>query len=161
MSNSSSVRLRRRSLMLSATAALLLLSPGQAALAQGGVSPAQPLVAGAPDALKQKVQLPNLPEYTGKSRFLNGLVYNNIANNKQGPAYVMCFNAKETGDQVRDWWLNSLRAYRWNITFTSHDVVQGTDSNGSTCIIQISGPVYGYDKDDRSSFVVRFQSGKS
>lgn len=117
------------------------------------------LLTSPPEPLKQKVSCPNLPEYTGKSKFINGLVYRNWhdAKSKQGPAYVMCFNAKETPEQVHDWWLNSMRQYRWNITYSSSDVVRGVDKDGSNCSVQTSGPVLGYDKDDRSSFVVRFQ----
>ncbi len=112
-----------------------------------------------PETLKQKVSCPNLPEYTGKSKFINGLVYKNWHDpkSKQGPAYVMCFNAKETPEQVHDWWLNSMRQYRWNITYSSSDVVRGVDKDGSNCSVQTSGPVLGFDKDDRSSYVVRFQ----
>jgi hypothetical protein len=148
------------------TAALLLLSVGQqAALAQQGqqrqTTPnVTESVASAPDILKEKVSLPNLPEYTGKAKFLRGLIYNHIKNEKQGPAYVMNFNAKETQAQVHEWWLNSLRQYRWNITYTSPDVVQGTDKDGATCIIQIGFPTPGVAKDDKSSFVVRYQSLK-
>ena len=144
---------------------LLVLSINAAAQAQapqqGQQNPnATELVAAAPDRLKEKVTLPNVPEYTGKAKFLRGLVYNHIKNEKQGPAYVMNFNAKETQAQVHEWWLNSLRQYRWNITYTSKDVVQGTDKDGATCIIQIGFPTPGVAKDDKSSFVVRYQSLK-
>ena len=146
-------------------AALLLLSVGQAAIAQQGqqrqTTPnVTEAVASAPDTLKEKVSLPNLPEYTGKAKFLHGLIYSHIKNEKQGPAYVMYFNAKETQAQVHEWWLNSLRQYRWNITYTSKDVVQGTDKDGASCIIQVGFPTPGVAKDDRASFVVRYQSLK-
>jgi hypothetical protein len=127
---------------------------------QQGQQQASELVAAAPDRLKDKVSLPNVPEYTGKAKYLHGLVYSHINNQKQGPAYVMCFNAKESIPQVRDWWLASLRQYRWNITYTSKDVVQGSDKDGSTCIIQIGPPVAGVAKDDKASFEIRFQAAK-
>lgn len=147
------------------TGALLFLSLNSAAKAQapqqGQQNPnATELVAAAPETLKEKVPLPNVPEYTGKAKYLHGLVYNHINNTKQGPAYVLCFNAKETIPQVRDWWLNSMRQYRWNITYTSKDVVQGNDKDGSNCIIQIGPPVSGVSKDDKSSFEIRFQAAK-
>jgi hypothetical protein len=148
------------------SAAFLLLSFGsigtsaQAQAPQQGQQQANELVAAAPDRLKDKVSLPNVPEYTGKAKYLHGLVYSHINNQKQGPAYVMCFNAKESIPQVRDWWLASLRQYRWNITYTSKDVVQGSDKDGSTCIIQIGPPVAGVSKDDKASFEIRFQAAK-
>ena len=113
-----------------------------------------------PDKLKEKVSLPNVPEYTGKAKYLHGLFYAASGKEKQGPTYVMCFNAKESMPQVHDWWLASMRQYSWNITYTSSDVIRGTDKNGSFCIIQIGPPVAGVAKDDRSSFEIRFQEAK-
>jgi hypothetical protein len=113
-----------------------------------------------PDKLKEKVSLPNVPEYTGKAKYLHGLIYPAKGNEKQGPTYVMCFNAKETMPQVHDWWLTSMRQYSWNISYTTSDVIRGTDKNGSFCIIQIGPPVAGVAKDDRSSFEIRFQEAK-
>ncbi len=143
--------------------ALVIAGGSLAAFAQApsqNQAPVNAPITGNPDKLKEKVSVPELPEYTGKSKYLHGLIYASSTDQKKGPTYVMVFNTKETENQVRDWWLNSLRQYRWNITYTSSDVVQGTNKDGSSCIVQIGGPVIGQAKDDRSSYVVRYQAGK-
>lgn len=113
-----------------------------------------------PGVLKEKVDLPDLPEYTGKSKFLHGLSYQTFTNAKEGPAYVMYFSARESELQVRDWWLSSMRTYHWNINYTSKDVVQGTSKSGNTCIVQISGKAAGGAPEDQSSFCIRYQLKK-
>ncbi len=143
--------------------ALVIASGPLAAFAQSpsqNQPPVNPTITAAPDKLKEKVSVPELPEYTGKSKYLHGLIYPSSTDNKKGPTYVMVFNTKESENQVRDWWLNSLRQYRWNITYSSADVVQGTNKDGSSCIVQIGGPVIGQAKDDKSSYVIRYQAGK-
>ncbi len=141
--------------------ALVIASSSLAAFAQqNNQPPGSSTSSGSPDKLKEKVTVPELPEYTGKSKYLHGLVYPSNPDNKKGPTYVMVFNTKETESQVHDWWLNSLRQYKWNITYTSADVVQGTNKDGSSCIVQIGGPVIGQAKDDRASYVIRYQAGK-
>ena len=113
-----------------------------------------------PGVLKEKVSLPDLPEYTGKCKFLHGLSYTKFTDSKQGPAYVMFFSARESELQLRDWWLSSLRTYKWNVTYSSKDVVQGTSKDGNTCIIQIGGKVGSGNPGDQSSFTIRYQCKK-
>lgn len=114
----------------------------------------------APGVLKEKVSLPDLPEYTGKCKFLHGLSYTSFTDSKQGPAYVMYFSARESEQQLRDWWLSSLRTYKWNVTYSSKDIVQGTSKDGNTCIVQISGKQANGPSEDQSSFSIRYQCKK-
>jgi hypothetical protein len=65
------------------------------------------------DALTGKVDLPNLPEFTGKAVFIGGLVHQ--AN--KGQHYVEHFKAKEDAKLVLDWYLNTLNMYKWQIMY--------------------------------------------
>lgn len=112
-----------------------------------------------PEGLRDKVALEGIPEYTGKAKFLNGLVYDKVG--KQGPNYVMTFNVKETKSQVKDWYQSVFQMYKWNITHNDADSIMAFDKNRNSCIVQIAEPVQGYaSKDDRSSYTIRFQYAK-
>lgn len=112
-----------------------------------------------PSTLKDKVSLEGIPEYTGKSKFVNGLVYEKVG--KQGANYVMTFNVKETKSQVKDWYQGVFQMYKWNITHNDADSLMAFDKNRNSCIIQISEPVPGVNaRDDRSSYTIRYQYSK-
>ncbi len=113
-----------------------------------------------PDNLKDKVNLDGVPEYTGKARFLNGLVYDRVG--KQGANYVMTFNVKETKDQVKDWYQSVFQMYNWKINYKDQDSIMATNKDGNNCIVQIAEPVAGYsNKDERSSYTIRYQYAKA
>lgn len=62
------------------------------------------------DALKEKVDLPDLPAYSGKSKFVGGYVE---AGAKGGTRYDMTFEAEESESQILDWYDNVFRMYKW------------------------------------------------
>ena len=112
-----------------------------------------------PENLKEKVNLDGIPDYTGKQRFLNGLVYDHVV--KQGPNYVMTFNVKESPEQVKEWYQNVFQMYKWNITHNDPTSLMATDKDFNTCIVQIAGPVTGYAaKDEHGSYTIRYQYAK-
>jgi hypothetical protein len=113
-----------------------------------------------PEGLKEKVSLPDVPEYTGKAKFLNGLIYDHVG--KLGPCYVMNFNTKETSNQVIDWYRSVFQMYGWKIDYQDKDSINATNKkSGNMCILQVSGPVAGYDvKGDNGSYSIRYQYAK-
>ncbi|MCC7528003.1 MAG: hypothetical protein IT342_05735 [Candidatus Melainabacteria bacterium] len=63
------------------------------------------------DQLRDKVDLPDLPSYTGKAKFVSGTVEQGA---KGGPRYSMVFESEEPQSQVIDWYDNVFRMYKWN-----------------------------------------------
>jgi len=89
--------------------------------------------------MDREVALPNLPGYTGKQVFVNGLSYPNA---KLGPGYYMMFNTEHTKDQVKDWWTNALKMDPWKISYTDKNTIKAHAKDGSKCSI-IAGQVIG------------------
>ncbi len=83
--------------------------------------------------MKQPLDLPNLPQYTGAGAvFVEGLMY---PNKPGGAAFSMTFRAKEAPDVVLDWYQEALANYKWKITPTkkgSNTIDALNGSNGVT-----------------------------
>ncbi len=62
------------------------------------------------EVLKDKVDLPDLPAYSGKSKFVRGYVE---AAAKGGTRYDLTFEAEESQSQILDWYDNVFRMYKW------------------------------------------------
>ena len=68
---------------------------------------------GAWQLLKQPMDLPDLPRYTGAgTQFVEGLMY---PNKPGGAAITMIYHAKEVPDVVRDWYGDALASYQWKV----------------------------------------------
>lgn len=99
------------------------------------------------EPLKDKVDLPNLPSFTGHAKFVTGSIHPS----DKGSSYVQVFVAKEDRKLVFDWYKNTLSMYKWKITFADGQfitaelknarcavAVNGSDGrNGSTCQFEI------------------------
>ncbi len=93
--------------------------------------------------LDREIQLPNVPSYTGKQKYVSGLIYPNA---KQGPGYYMIYNTEHTESQVKEWWQNALSMDPWKVNFTDATTVKARAKDGSTCNIVVMG-VQGVNKD--------------
>lgn len=60
--------------------------------------------------LKTPFSVPDVPNYTGQTTFVGGLMY---PNKKGGPTVSMHYRVRETPDQVIEWYEEALKAYRW------------------------------------------------
>ncbi len=60
--------------------------------------------------LKAPISVPEVPNYTGQTSFVGGLMY---PNKKGGPTVSMHFRVRETPDQVIEWYEEALKAYKW------------------------------------------------
>jgi hypothetical protein len=141
------------SLLIALTSTISLLSlPTQAQYKAPQKKPETPPLAAPPDEMKGKVSLPDIPDYTGQPKFVNGFSYHVP---KQGPSYVMTFNVKEDRPTVIEWWKNTLKTYRWNIISAERDAVTAT-KEGNMCVIQVSTPAYPADKNIKCSYQIRY-----
>lgn len=97
------------------------------------------------DTLSSKVDLPNLPDFTGQAKFISGLVHQA----DRGTHYVQHFSAKQDAKLVLDWYLNTLNMYKWKINYSDSQSIaskQGT----ATCAVfvqDISGRKTPYKSD--------------
>ncbi len=107
--------------------------------------------------LDQEIALPNVPSYTGKQVFMNGVTYPNA---KAGPGYYLTYNTEHTPQQVRDWWSNALKVDPWKIVATDGNVLQSVGRDGAHCMIT-TGPVVRVPKEKtkgmRGSYTIFFQ----
>lgn len=85
------------------------------------------------EPMKDKVDLPNLPEFTGHAKFIMGTMHPT----DKGPSYVMHFSAKEDHKLVLDWYKNTLNMYGWKITFADGQVVTAENKNAN-CAVSVN-----------------------
>lgn len=107
------------------------------------------------DQLKDKVDLPDLPAFTGKARFVTGTVEQG---SKGGPRYSMVFEAEEPQNQVIDWYDNVFRMYKWNNIQKSASSVSATHKEGHFASVSTDSVVRtGGNARVHSSFTVHYQ----
>ena len=114
---------------------------------------AQPLPNVKAERLAQSVDLPNIPRYSGKAVFLEGFrVYDRC-----GEQIGMTFEAKETSDQIIQWYRDSLKEYSWNVLKDSEPNVLSALKDGNTFAMRVvETHVPGY----RSRLLLSFQHGR-
>lgn len=84
--------------------------------------------------LEKKIDIPGIPEYTGKTQYLGGLVF---PNSKGGPTYIMNFRCKEKSADVHAWYENSLKMYQWKIITTDPKLITAEDKEKNFCYILV------------------------
>ncbi len=84
------------------------------------------------DTLANKVDLPNLPDFTGQAKFVSGLVHQA----ERGTHYVQHFTAKQDAKLVLDWYLNTLNMYKWKINYSDSQSI-ASKLGGSTCAVLV------------------------
>ncbi len=104
------------------------------------------------DMLKDKVDLPDLPAYTGKARFVTGSVENS---SKGGPKYSFCFEADEKKDQILEWYENVFRMYKWPKVTKTESSIEAKHKDGHYATVMTSTLV-GKDGKHRTSFTVHY-----
>ncbi|CAN5623400.1 hypothetical protein BH10CYA1_BH10CYA1_42670 [soil metagenome] len=82
------------------------------------------------DTLTNKVDLPNLPDFTGQAKFIGGLVHQA----DRGTHYVQHFTTKQDSKLVLDWYLNTLNMYKWKINYSDKQSI-ASKQGGATCSI--------------------------
>ena len=107
------------------------------------------------DRLRDKVDLPDLPAFTGKAKFVTGTIEQS---SKGGPRYQMTFEAEEPQAQVIDWYDNVFRMYKWKDIKRSSSAVSATHKEGHFASISTDSVVRpGTNSRAHSSFTVHYQ----
>jgi hypothetical protein len=108
------------------------------------------------EKLRDKVDLPDLPPFTGKAKFVSGTVEQGA---KGGPRYSMVFEAEEPQNQVVDWYDNVFRMYKWGSIQKSTSSVSATHKEGHFASISTDDKVNAGANNPKihSSFTVHYQ----
>jgi hypothetical protein len=108
------------------------------------------------EQLRDKVDLPDLPPFTGKAKFVSGTVEQGA---KGGPRYSMVFEAEEPQNQVVDWYDNVFRMYKWNGIQKSTSSVSATHKEGHFASVSTDSVVNAgaHNPKIHSSFTVHYQ----
>jgi len=86
--------------------------------------------------LSQPVQIPNVPPYSGRAVFIEGLRY---PNDTSGERFGMTYAVAEEDEQVLDWYKTALKNYKWNVLNFSPGAKSITAvKDGSTFTLQIN-----------------------
>lgn len=92
---------------------------------------------GAWQVLREPVQLPDFPAYSGKATFNGGLMY---PNKQGGPAIGLRYSAREDPESILGWYEEALKSYKWAVN-RQRGVVPGSvtaTKGGSSCVVQAS-----------------------
>lgn len=85
--------------------------------------------------LKEQPELPQLPTYSGKSKFAHGVVQ---SNQEGWTVYRLSILTQEKPQEVRDWYQNTFNMYQWTTTSTAGTSLSAEQKNGSTCSVIVN-----------------------
>jgi len=88
--------------------------------------------------LKQPLELPNLPTYSGKARFMRGYTQTTEAGYT---TYQMNFLAKEDMGQVKNWYQNTFNIYQWKMQHAGQQNLVAKHDDGHICTIVVNPTV--------------------
>ncbi len=106
------------------------------------------------DTLANKVDLPNLPEFTGQAKFLRGLVHQA----DRGTHYIQHFATKQDAKLVLDWYLNTLHMYKWKVNYSDNQSIS-SKQGGATCSIFVQD-ISGHKTAYKSEIEINYFLGK-
>jgi hypothetical protein len=87
-----------------------------------------------PKALTSKVDLPDLPDFTGQVKLERGLSY--PANDQVEQTYAFIYQAKDDPARIIDWYRTALNMYKWDLDGSTSKAILGTNPRtGNSCSI--------------------------
>jgi hypothetical protein len=87
-----------------------------------------------PKTLANKVELPDLPEFTGQTKLEKGLMY--PANDQVESTYRFIYQAKDDPSRIIDWYRTALGMYKWDVEGSTNKAILGTNPRtGNSCSI--------------------------
>jgi hypothetical protein len=84
--------------------------------------------------LKEQPELPQLPSYSGKTKFVQGCVQ---TDDKGRSTYQFDLLTKEHPQQVKDWYQNAFNMYKWQMIDASTSSMTADAPNGNSCTIMV------------------------
>jgi hypothetical protein len=84
--------------------------------------------------LIQMIELPDLPSYSGKTTFIRG---HQLDGNKE-TSYQLTFYAKETPDEVKNFYNNVFSMYNWTMIDHSAATMTAAAKNGGQATVSIT-----------------------
>lgn len=88
------------------------------------------------EKLSTIIDLPGVPQYTGRATFLSGLRY---PNDQSGARIGMTLGCREEQTEILEWYKNALKTYSWNVVSVDpkEKVVVAT-KDGNTFTVRIA-----------------------
>src|SRR5271154_3453451 len=86
-----------------------------------------------PTKLDKLEDLPGLPSYPGKVKFLNG----HTLSTDQGTCTCQCFSVEDSPDQVGNWYSNVLSSNDWKKQSGQGTSVTSTNKSGATATVSV------------------------
>lgn len=90
--------------------------------------------------LPRQENIPNVPAFPGKVKFVRGLRYGSLGNGDN--CIVQTFYVKEQPDTVREWYRTSLASYNWSVqsaNAANTQILARRPKDGASCHIMVSG----------------------
>ena len=127
-------------IQVSIVVALLISSAANAAFAQQSrqLPPPSPDLArikpSEAQAIATKVELPDLPEFTGQAKLEKGSLYG--ASEQVQRTYRYLYTVKDEPSRIIDWYKSALNMYKWDIDSGTNKAVLATNPRtGNSCSI--------------------------
>lgn len=87
-----------------------------------------------PKPLTNKVELPDLPEFTGQVKLEKGLQY--PANDQVERTYAYVYQARDDAARITDWYRTALSMYKWDLDGSTSKAIMATNPRtGNSCSI--------------------------
>jgi hypothetical protein len=85
--------------------------------------------------LKEAPDLPQLPAYSGKSKFLQGCLQ---PTERGWTNYQMSYLAKEAPLEVKDWYQNVFNSYQWKTIHAGQQSLSANHKDGHVCTVIVN-----------------------
>jgi hypothetical protein len=87
--------------------------------------------------IKDKISLPDIPDYPGRIKLISGNSYPAGADGG-GPSYSLSYLIADPANQVSDWYVNALKSGGWNVkTSSTTGAITATNEKGTMCVISV------------------------
>jgi|694.fasta_scaffold128811_1 hypothetical protein len=97
-------------------------------------NPEAPLAAINDPKPANKVELPDLPEFTGQAKLEKGSQFS--ANDQVERTYAYVYQAREEATRIIDWYRSALSMYKWDVESNTNKAVIATNPRtGNSCSI--------------------------